>query len=231
MDIDFSHDGATLATASRLGVKLWDATTGALLGRMNSSAPANDLAFSSDGTMIASARGFEGGAAIWDVATRTVIATVGVQRFVADWVVALSPDGRILAVGGFGPTVRLYHVRTGRLMRELDQAGAGAFALEFSPDGRVLVVSGFEPVASLWDIATGAQIGPRLKAGDRRTMLDLSTDGRRLLTTFANGQGALWDIDPESWKQRACVLANRTLTREEWNHFLPGRPYEPACSA
>ena len=231
VDIDFSQDGATLATASSRGVMLWDATTGALLDRMTNSGGANDLAFSADATLIASARGFEGGARVWDVATRTLIATVGVQQFVPDWSVAISPDGRILAIGGFGPTVRLYDVRTGKLVRELDQAGAGAFALEFSPDGRVLAVSGSEPVASLWDVATGAQIGPRLTGGDRRTMLDLSTDGRRMLTTFANGQGAVWDIAPESWKRRACAVANRTLTREEWNDFLPGRRYEPACSA
>ena len=27
----------------------------------------------------------------------------------------------------------------------------------------------------------------------------------------------------------ACDLANRTLTHEEWEEVLPGRPYEPAC--
>jgi len=47
--------------------------------------------------------------------------------------------------------------------------------------------------------------------------------------THGNGQGAVWDIDPESWKQRACALANRTLTPAEWAEFLPGRFYEPAC--
>jgi hypothetical protein len=36
--------------------------------------------------------------------------------------------------------------------------------------------------------------------------------------------------DPESWKLRACTLANRTLTPEEWEKFLPGLPYEPACA-
>ncbi len=101
--------------------------------------------------------------------------------------------------------------------------------MEFSPDGRILAVSGWENVASLWDVASGAQIGPRLTAGSRRTSLDLSPDGRRLLTTYGNGQGAVWDIDPESWARRACSLANRTLTRKEWEEFLPGRPYEPAC--
>jgi WD40 repeat protein len=103
-------------------------------------------------------------------------------------------------------------------------------ALEFSPEGRVLAVSGKnEPAASLWDVATGAQIGPSLTAGKRTAMMDLSSDGRQLLMTSANGEGAVWNIDPEYWKQHACELANRTLTEEEWEEFLPGRPYEPAC--
>ena len=44
------------------------------------------------------------------------------------------------------------------------------------------------------------------------------------------GRGAVWDVDPASWAERACALANRTLTRDEWETFLPGRPYEPACA-
>ncbi len=44
-------------------------------------------------------------------------------------------------------------------------------------------------------------------------MADLSPDGKRLLMTLANGEGAVWDIDPASWAQRACAVANRTLTQ------------------
>ena len=62
-------------------------------------------------------------------------------------------------------------------------------------------------------------------------MLDLSPDGRRLLMTSGNGQGAVWNIDPVTWAQRACTLANRTLSREEWEEFLPGRRYGPACTS
>jgi len=229
--VGFSPDGATLVTTNDLGgVKLWDVATGASLGGIGNSGGAHDLAFSADGAMIAFARPDIGGAEVWDVASRTsIVAVDGTLPPLNDLSVALSPDGRMLAVGGFGSVVRLWDVRTGKLVHELDQGGNGAFTLEFSPDGRTLAVSGFEPVASLWDVATGTQIGPQFTAGDRRTMIDLSPDGRHLLETHGNGQGAVWDIDPESWAQRACAIANRTLTPEEWEEFLPGRPYEPAC--
>jgi WD40 repeat protein/tRNA A-37 threonylcarbamoyl transferase component Bud32 len=228
--VSFSPDGATLATASGSGVLLWDVATGASLS-VTGSWDVSDIAFSADGEMIAFARPAQGGAEVWDVATRTLIVDVGgTLSPYWDISVALSPDGRMLAVGGFGRAVRLWDIRTGRLVHALNQGGNGAFTLEFSPDGRTLAVSGFEPVASLWDVGTGIQIGPQLTAGDRRTMIDLSPDGRLLLETHGNGQGAIWDVDPESWERRACDLANRTLTREEWEEFLPGRPYEPACA-
>ena len=138
----------------------------------------------------------------------------------------------MLATAGGDPLVHLWDVRTGKLVRELEQnVGNAVWAIEFSRDGRILAISGGDSFASLWDVATGAQIGPRLGAGSRESMLDLSPDGRRLLMTSGNGQGAIWNIDPESWPQRACTLANRTLTREEWEEFLPGRPYEPACAS
>jgi WD40 repeat protein len=227
--VGFSRDGATLVTSSEFGVVPWDVATGAIRGEI-AAEPAHDLAFSADRATIAFARPDRGGAEVWDLPSRTSIATVdGTPPPDGDQSVALSPDGRMLAVGGFGRVVRLWDVRTEELVRELDQGGNGAFTLEFSPDGRTLAVSGFEPVASLWDVATGTQIGPQLTAGDRRAMIDISPDGRHLLETHDNGQGAVWDIDPESWERRACDVANRTLTPEEWGEFLPGRPYEPAC--
>jgi WD40 repeat protein len=226
--VGFSPDGATVATASSdLGLKRWDPATGDSLDALGFGGGASDIAFSADGAMIASVPS-QGGAEVWDASTRMSIATF--DGTPDDTSVALSPDGHFLAVGGFGRVVSVWDVRTRKLVHELDQGGNGAFTLEFSPDGRTLAISGFEPVSSLWDVDTGTQVGPQLTAGDRRTMIDLSSDGRLLLEIHGNGKGAVWDVDPESWKRRACDLANRTLTREEWEEFLPDRPYKPACA-
>jgi len=233
-----------LATGGLGGVELWNLTNGAALGRIGDSSGggAGAVAFSPTEPVLAFVRGgwadgpVEGGgdAEIWDVARGSRIATLQVDTIpgVLGWTVAFSPDGSTLATGGADPLVHLWDVRTSKLLRELEQnVGNAVWALEFSPDGSVLAMSGGDPYASLWDVATGEQLGPRLGGvGSREATIDMSSDGRRLLMTHGDGNGAVWDIDPKSWARRACALANRTLTREEWVEFLPGRPYEPACT-
>jgi WD40 repeat protein/tRNA A-37 threonylcarbamoyl transferase component Bud32 len=230
-----SADGTTLATAGADrggGVKLWNVATGAFLGDVGDARSVGDVAFSPSGRDIAFIHDVSGYAEIWNVGRRSRIAMLPFRRDTSEYVgyaVAFSPDGELLATGGVDTVVRLWDARNGKLLRELEHGAGGVQSLEFSPDGTVLAIGADTPFASLWDVVTGIQIGPRLTAGSRATMLDLSPDGSRLLMTNGNGQGAVWDIDGESWAQRACTLANRTLTREEWEEFLPDRPYEPAC--
>ena len=37
----------------------------------------------------------------------------------------------------------------------------------------------------------------------------------------------LWDINLQAWQARTCRLANRNLTRAEWDQFIG--PYERTC--
>jgi WD40 repeat protein len=241
LGIDVVADGTMFATAGPNGVALWDVATGRSLGRIGGRIPVGDVAFDPTGSRVAFIpEGWDEAAdtyvrtmnvEIWDVVGRSRVTTLkGTPGDTGGYAVAFTPDGRTLASGGITGDVSVWDVHTGRLVHRLEQGSAGVLTLDFSADGRTLAVSGHEPVASLWDVATGAQIGLRLTAGARRTEVDLSPDGRRLLQTHGTGQGAVWDVDPESWAERACALANRTLTPEEWERFLPGRSYEPACS-
>jgi hypothetical protein len=44
-----------------------------------------------------------------------------------------------------------------------------------------------------------------------------------------DGTATLWGLDEDSWYRAACTMAGRQLTRSEWQRYLPGRPYHPAC--
>jgi WD40 repeat protein/tRNA A-37 threonylcarbamoyl transferase component Bud32 len=242
--VSFSADGTMFVTAGLEGVMLWDAATGAALGQIGEGGPVDDVAFSPTEPLVAFVRdgwaagatGTGGGSAeLWDVARRSRIATHRFNAGAPDrveglgYTLAFSPDGRALAVGGDDRLVHVWDVPTGKLSLAFRQNVGGVQGLEFSLDGRMLALSGTRD-ASLRDLATGSQVG-RFSAGSRKAMLDLSPDGRDLLMTNADGHGAVWNVDPASWAQRACALANRTLTRDEWEEFLPGRPYAPACSS
>jgi WD40 repeat protein len=223
--VGFGADGTLLVATADAGVRLFKAATGASLGGF-ASGHASDLSLSADGTLAAFADPNGGGAEVWNVAARSQVIEVEGDPDAGEFSVALSPDGRTLAVGGWGRFVRHWDVRTGQLLHTLD-VGADDFQevlLEFSPDGRYLATN-----ETIWDAETGVRFAPHLTAGLPTSLMDLSSDGQQLLVTTDDGRGYIWELDPASWPERACALANRALTRDEWETFLPGLPYEPAC--
>jgi len=40
------------------------------------------------------------------------------------------------------------------------------------------------------------------------------------LATLVDKQLLVWDVNANSWRETACRLANRNLTRDEWSKFL-----------
>ena len=78
---------------------------------------------------------------------------------------AVSPDGRRLAVGLRGGGVRLRDARTLRLFGELPGIrGDAVLAVEFSPDGRTMAVTGSGGSVELRDTRSGRRIRPPLPA-------------------------------------------------------------------
>jgi hypothetical protein len=55
-------------------------------------------------------------------------------------------------------------------------------------------------------------------------------DGSQVYGVYPGGTAFVWDVDPARWADHACEVAGRQLTEDEWQRFLPDRPYEPACS-
>jgi WD40 repeat protein len=91
---------------------------------------------------------------LWDVATGENQATLLGQ---ISWVncVVYSPDGKMLASGSAGGTVKVWNVATDREPAALQGHTDEVSCVAFSPDGQTLASGSYDKTIKLWDVQAG----------------------------------------------------------------------------
>jgi RNA polymerase sigma factor (sigma-70 family) len=208
-----SADGKRLATASDRTVLVLDTTTGECLTGFDvggtTMRPTAEVAFSADGALLAARLGYDA-VVVRDVRTGREVYRTGSpepRRFAFSGLLAFTPDGRHLAVGGDTGT----HFLDTRTWARTHSVRPSARLL--SPAGPTLVVSDpRDGGLSLVDVAGGPPTELKLRSSP--TALTLSPDGRLL---------AAWN--PIGWLEFRTVPDGQTVgpVRRAPDGFTPLR--------
>ncbi|MDE2777944.1 MAG: protein kinase [Chloroflexota bacterium] len=218
-NLEFSPDGALLATASRdQSVKIWDIGKGVLVtSYVDLGDRIQDIEFSPDGeTMLiglGEAGNFPDGsdspadssAYLWDLRNRTQAQVyAGHGNWV--WAADISADGSLVATGSgplFGPesvaaldaTARIWDAETGEVILVLEGHTDTVDSVRFLPDGQQLLSAGWDGTIRRWDLSTGAEIQRYLVEDASVFMIDLLPNGAQFVSGSSDGLIRLWDIE------------------------------------
>jgi WD40 repeat protein len=179
--------------AARVGrdrIVIWSVPDAAQLQDLQLPAPTAALLFDPAGNLIVALA--DGAIEVRDAASGRVSRRM--EAGARQSVLAVSPDGRLLASSGM-EVIRLWD-SSGTLLRTFGHAFGNLASLSFSPDATTLVSSGFDTDVHLWDVATGQQ-----KASMRDRLLAtfstaFSGDGKNLV--IGGAAGAIEIVDPRT---------------------------------
>jgi WD40 repeat protein/DNA-binding SARP family transcriptional activator len=164
---------------------------------------------------------------IWNVPQRRRVATLRPAAGASS--ARFSPDGRRLAVSDTRGRVTLYSTATWKPATGTLTGGKASW-LTFSPDSRTFAAGNGDGTVRLWDVRSGQALAAPLPGLPNSVAVPIFTPGgTHLIAAQDNGRAFRWDIRPASHIRHACAVAGRRLTRAEWQAFLPGRDYDPAC--
>ncbi len=246
--IAYSGDGKTLASCDSDGlILLRDATTGQVLHRIEAKdAPPRGgdhligIALSNDGSRLVACGYHDVPITLWDTVSGRRLRSFMPPRYRLMFrdAVAISPDGKTVAVGG-AYEVGIFDANSGQfrfLLRPKENPAIGpedvdyktyarVKAMAFSPDGKTLASTSANDAVRLWNLVEPDNLRPGedsgwgpVKVADERVRFDwpearpsgvaFSPDGKWLASTSGTGTIRIWDL-PEA-KERTRAEGHRS---------------------
>lgn len=187
------------------------------------------LALTNDGQRLAMADADTGQIKIWSMETGREYLVIEAPPEEAIDKVAFSPDGKLLASGGYKYEplpIGLWNVETGERVNTFYGHQRGVNDMQFSPDGRLLATAATDNGIILWDIENIDNSKPLMGHTKPPLKIAFSLDNRLLASCSADCTLRLWEIP--SGRCRATL--DRHFNRVSDLAFSPDGRLLASCS-
>jgi hypothetical protein len=171
----------------------------------------NALSFSDDGSRLVAAggeAGLFGEARLWSVADGQLI---GVFQGHRDSLFAarISPDGTLLATGGYDQRVMLWDIASGKSLATLEGHNGAVFELSFHPGGKMLASASGDRTVKLWSVPGGERLDTFGQPLKELYALAFSPDGQRLAAAGVDNRIRVWQISSTGQEGTNPLLYSR----------------------
>jgi WD40 repeat protein len=226
--IAFSRGGQFASFGEGADVVVWETATASkkltLFGKTNLQPGA--VTFSADGRHITVASRPDHKVRVWSTDSGAITATVSSGRQVPITSVALSPDGKRLAINGGARNseARIFDLSSKQQLATLKKHREEILSMAFSPTGTHLATGSGDATAIVWDLQNDQPVTEMTNGSgfDPIFAVAFSADGRQL-ATFGRSGGSMWDVnggnkaydleDARSFESDIAISSNAIASR------------------
>lgn len=139
--------------------------------------------------------------------------------------IAVSPDGKTLAVGLWSGPVRLFDMETGKTTGDDLRVGKRVTGMEYRENGDELVTVSADGSFILWDLASRSRLSdvPLVVADSNPAVQSTPSlglgPGFAVTTAFPDGRLEVWSLDPDDWIAEGCRVHKRELSDAEKDRY------------